>query len=52
MTLDTAVVLGGQGGQQQDEGARLSTPGCALLAAMLGFPKVLFVLGAAHLGVS
>jgi hypothetical protein len=36
MTLDTGAVLAGG----DDGGARLSTPGCALLAAILGFPKV------------
>ncbi|KIY97090.1 puf protein [Monoraphidium neglectum] len=35
MTLDTGAVLAGG----DDGGARLSTPGCALLAAILGFPK-------------
>ena len=42
MTLDTNAVLGrggsGSGGGGSDE--RLSTPGCALLATILGFPKV------------
>jgi hypothetical protein len=44
MTLDTAAVLGGQDGQAggggDDGSIKLSTPGCALLAAILGFPKV------------
>jgi hypothetical protein len=36
MTLDTEARLGGG----DDGGVRLSTPGCALLATILGFPKV------------
>lgn len=38
MTLDTNAVLGGGGDGGSEE--RLSTPGCALLATILGFPKV------------
>lgn len=40
MTLDTEAVLGGAGRAAADDSVKLSTPGCALLAAILGFPKV------------
>jgi hypothetical protein len=46
MTLDTAAAFGsssgggGAGAAGDDGSVRLSTPGCALLAAILGFPKV------------
>ena len=40
MTLDTEGVLGSHVKGGSDDGVKLSTPGCALLAAILGFPKV------------